>query len=315
LKILFRTPNWIGDAIVSRILLYNLKGHEITLLCRYGLQDIFYDFECITFKNKKELFLKSLALKKRQFDVGIVVPLSFSSAFFLYIAHPAERIGFSFEKRDIFLTKRLKIPDNWKNRHTIQTQFLLLKELGIEPEVPEVYFSPVCNCDSTLYKLSSYVTIAPFAAFGGAKEWFFDNYLEVAETLFKKYGYKTVILGSQKDAHRLKDFYLPEFITSLIGRTSLMEAACIIKNSLIFIGNDSGLAHLSASMGHPTVSIFGPTSPIWTKPIGKASFALWEPPECAPCYRRECPLGTKECMKKISTTLVLDTIDEILKKV
>lgn len=316
MKILFRTPNWLGDAVASRILLYNLvKEHDITLLTKDYLCEIFYDFECIGFKNKKEIFLKSLSLKKRKFDVGLILPLSFSSAFSMFLAHPKVRIGFSFEGRNIFLTKSLKIPKDWKTKHTIHTQLLLLKALNIEPVIPEVYFLPKCHNVKIPLKPFSYIVITPFTAFGNAKEWLFENYIHLSKIIFDQYGLKTIILGSKQDVPRLKNTHLPDSIYNLMGQTSLMEAACIIRHSKIFIGNDSGLSHLSASMGHLTLSIFGPTSPVWTKPIGKSSHVIWKPPDCAPCYKRTCPFGTKECMKNVSVELVVNAIEKILEDI
>ncbi len=315
MKIIFRAPNWLGDAVVSRILLYNLRGNEITVLCRKHLKDIFYDFECVTFTTKKELFSRCLELRRQHFDLGVVIPLSFSSAFYMYIVHPPERIGFSFEGRDIFLTKKVKIPDDWKGKHTIFTQFLLIEKIGIQPVLPDIYYTPLCKTQNLKTKESSYITIAPFAAFGSAKEWGFKNYIELSERVFKKYGFKTIILGSEKDALRVSKQSLPDFMISKAGKTTITEAACIIKYSQIFIGNDSGLSHLSAAMGHPTVTIFGPTSPIWTKPIGIASEYLWKPPGCAPCYKRECPFNTKQCMNNISVEDVLNKIETVLNNI
>ncbi len=315
MKILFRAPNWLGDAVVSRILLYNIKDHQITVLCKDNLKDVFYDFPHLTFKNKKELLLRSLELRRERFDLGLVVPLSFSSAFFMYIANPKERIGFSFEKRDMFLTKRIKIPSYWKKRHTIYTQFLLLEEMGIKPSIPSVYFKPSCTHIKRFDLPEKYFAIAPFAAFGSAKEWFFENYVELASKLSIIYNVPTVLLAARKDLPRLKDKKLPECIIPMAGKTDLMEAACIIQQSLLLIGNDSGLAHLSASMGHPTLTIFGPTSPTWTKPLGPGSFTLWYPTSCAPCFKRECPFKTKECMKKIDVRAVMKYIETILKKI
>ncbi len=297
MKLLFRAPNWLGDAVISRILLYNLKKFDITVICPKSLKDIFYDYNTICFENKKELLKLSLSLRKERYDIGMVVPLSLSSAMFMYITGAKRRIGFNFEMRGMFLTDKLNIPKDWKEHHTLDTQFLLIKSLGINPEIPSVYFEPNCKEQK---KEENYAVISPFAAFGTAKEWEFERYLKIANMLHKEFGLKTVILGSKKDIPRLSAKKLPEYVISMVGDTTLMEAACIIKGASLFLGNDSGLTHLSASMGQNTIAIFGPTSPAWTSPLGKNAKYIWKPPKCAPCYRRECPIGTRECMKNIS---------------
>ena len=45
----------------------------------------------------------------------------------------------------------------------------------------------------------------------------------------------------------------------LVGRISLPEAAAVLARSALFVGNDSGLMHLSAATGTPTLGLFGPS--------------------------------------------------------
>ncbi len=312
MRILFRAPNWLGDAVMSRILLYNLREHDVKVICRENLKDIFHDFDTFTFHTGKDLFRLSLSLRKDKYDLGIVVPLSFSSAFFMYLSGARRRVGFSFEMRDIFLTDKLKIPPDWKEKHTIKTQLQLLRPIGIKPEIPEVYFLP--ECEMQLFDFP-YAIVSPFAAFGRAKEWLFDRFIEISNLLYMNYSIKTVVLGSKNDAIRIHKKKLPEHIVNMVGKTTLKEAACLIKNAALFIGNDSGLSHLSAAMGQKTIAIFGPTSPVWTAPLGKFATFVWKPPECAPCYKRECPLGTKACMKNVSTEDVFKKVKELLNNV
>ncbi len=49
---------------------------------------------------------------------------------------------------------------------------------------------------------------------------------------------------------------LPDAV-NLVGRLSLPEAAACLRRSKIFIGNDSGLMHLAAAAGTPTLGLFG----------------------------------------------------------
>jgi ADP-heptose:LPS heptosyltransferase len=51
----------------------------------------------------------------------------------------------------------------------------------------------------------------------------------------------------------------------------------------LFIGNDSGISHLAAALGVPTLAIFGPTDPAIWAPCGKQAFWLQGKAPCAPC--------------------------------
>jgi ADP-heptose:LPS heptosyltransferase len=59
----------------------------------------------------------------------------------------------------------------------------------------------------------------------------------------------------------------------LMGHLALPEAAAVLARCAIFIGNDSGLMHLSAAAGTPTLGLFGPTSAEEYGPAGR--HAAW----------------------------------------
>ncbi len=57
-----------------------------------------------------------------------------------------------------------------------------------------------------------------------------------------------------------KRFHFPAHTNNLAGQLSLRETAEVIAAAGAFVGNDSGLSHIAAAVGTPTVMIFGPTS-------------------------------------------------------
>ncbi|MDJ0386790.1 glycosyltransferase family 9 protein [Roseomonas sp. E05] len=61
---------------------------------------------------------------------------------------------------------------------------------------------------------------------------------------------------------------LPEAV-DLVGRLSLPEAAAVLARCALFVGNDSGLMHLSAAAGAPTLGLFGPTQASEYAPAGR----------------------------------------------
>ena len=66
---------------------------------------------------------------------------------------------------------------------------------------------------------------------------------------------------------------LPEAI-DLVGALSLPEAAAVLQQAALFLGNDSGLMHLAAAAGAPTVGLFGPTDATIYRPTGRAAVAV-----------------------------------------
>jgi ADP-heptose:LPS heptosyltransferase len=70
----------------------------------------------------------------------------------------------------------------------------------------------------------------------------------------------------------------------LVGALSVPEAAACLARCMLFVGNDSGLMHLAAAAGTPTLGLFGPTPAAEYAPAGRCTaVALAEgPPGNAP---------------------------------
>lgn len=66
---------------------------------------------------------------------------------------------------------------------------------------------------------------------------------------------------------------LPQAL-DLVGTLSLPEVAAVLQRSALFIGNDSGLMHLSAAAGAPTIGLFGPTDAATYGPVGRCATAV-----------------------------------------
>lgn len=313
MKILIRTPNWLGDAVFNLPFIEQLsKIHEITVVTRKNLAELFVGYPLIVFEKKSELYRKHLCIKGK-YDVYIVTPLSFSSALAAYLSRAKTRIGFSFDMRDFLLTKKIKIPEDWKLKHTTETyahlyaDFIPPTETKFSLNIPE---DSLRSAEKILeehnLKGKPFVTIAPFAQFGRAKEWGEHNYLELSR-LLEPQGIHTIVLGSKGDISR-SSIFEGKLIVNLAGKTSLWEAASLAKGALAFVGGDSGLTHLASLCGARTVAIFGPTPIAWTRPLGSRVYVLNAGISCSPCEERECPLGTKECMNSIKPEAVFEII-------
>jgi len=77
-----------------------------------------------------------------------------------------------------------------------------------------------------------------------------------------------VLFGSRSDTDRSRTIAeeLPLPCLDLTGRTRLLEAAAVLARMRLFVGNDSGLGHLAAAAGIPTLTLFGPGAPLRYRP-------------------------------------------------
>jgi len=120
------------------------------------------------------------------------------------------------------------------------------------------------------------------------KNWNIEHYLNLYDDL-KKYGANVFFLLGPAET------YLTETLRAknvpFLQMEGLPEVFKLISGSLAYIGNDSGITHLSATTGTRTFAIFGPTDPsIWKPAGGNVSTILRKHsmPECSPCiFRRK----------------------------
>ena len=87
----------------------------------------------------------------------------------------------------------------------------------------------------------------------------------------------------------------------------LGQLASVMAEMDLMVTNDSGPMHLAAAVGVPCLSLFGPTDPRRTSPVGDAHRVLYTDRWCSPCFRRRCPLLRHRCMRDI-------TVDEVARQ-
>jgi ADP-heptose:LPS heptosyltransferase len=58
-------------------------------------------------------------------------------------------------------------------------------------------------------------------------------------------------------------------VIDLVGNTDLLTAASVLRRCALFIGNDTGLMHLAAAAGTPTLGLFGPSAVEQYAPWGR----------------------------------------------
>jgi ADP-heptose:LPS heptosyltransferase len=99
-----------------------------------------------------------------------------------------------------------------------------------------------------------------------AKRWPVENFARLIDTMEGELGVRTVIVTGYAEADVLVGLHSHlDTATPLVADNwPLLPTAALIARAAVFVGHDSGLTHLAAALGRPTVAIFGPTDPgIW----------------------------------------------------
>ncbi len=102
------------------------------------------------------------------------------------------------------------------------------------------------------------------------KNWPPRRFLEVALLVRRKWGLSCLVLLGPAEEDQ-QEFWRTEEGSRLLVREGpdILEACRLLARAHLYVGNDSGISHLSAALGTPSVVIFGPTDPARWAPRGK----------------------------------------------
>ncbi|MCW8838533.1 MAG: lipopolysaccharide heptosyltransferase II [Thiovulaceae bacterium] len=313
MKIFIEIPTWLGDAVMTTPAIENIvKTYPDAKLTIYGsyvstklflhhpsVEKIFID------ESKKEGFrylnLYRDAKKVGKFDIALSFRKNFTTQYLLFFLGVKKRYIYKrYTKKEIHQVIRYN--DFINKSFGIQTTPGKLKIYGYEKDK---------NTNKKLLGLN------PGATYGSAKRWYPEEFAKVAIELSKEYN--IVIFGGPNedeiaaDIEKLLVAAGVKNYQNLAAKTSVEELISGIASLDLFVTNDSGPMHLAAAFQIPTVTIFGPTKYTETNQwMNEKGVIFTKDLECAPCMKRQCPLGHHDCMKLIKAEDVLQKVGEIV---
>lgn len=329
-SIIVRMPNWVGDVVMATPILTDLRHAfpkaSITAMCRSPICELLSQDESIDelfcfHKNKNQFSARNekkdiiSKIQAGKFDLGVLLPNSFSSAWWFWQGGVKRRVGYSCFPRNLLLTDSVKYPK--KKMHQVDLYKHLLSPLGIahSKTKPRLFVTDkeMSEAMSLLFqrgykKGKKLVGIHPGAAYGSAKCWPEKNFRSLAIELAKEDLY-LVFFGDAQTEELIKNICqgLPENVMNLAGATSIRQLMCLIRECDVLLTNDSGPMHIAAAFDTPLVALFGSTDEVVTGPYGHKLAVINKKVGCSPCLRRECPIDLR-CMTQIS-------VEEVVKRV
>lgn len=334
-NIIVRMPNWIGDLIMATPILTDLRkaypDAEITVMCRSPLSDLLkedpdinelFSFSKVNgFGRRSEKRNIIEKLRKGNYDLGILLTNSLSSAWWFWQGKVKQRVGFARDFRRLLLTHPVSLPQEIQTQHLVLTYKKLLEPLGIplSATAPRLHLTPkeIQEAKELLTQLgmkpgSLLVGINPGAAYGTAKCWLPERFRELTEKLAREENLFILYFGDAVTAPLVKEICqgLPSTVLNLAGLTSIRELASLISLCDILLTNDSGPMHIASALGTPVVALFGSTSSIATGPY-RGGRVIQKQVACSPCYKRVCPIDFR-CMKQIEVAEVYQEISDLL---
>lgn len=157
-----------------------------------------------------------------------------------------------------------------------------------------------------------YAVVQPTAVFA-TKEWMGDRFAAVADFLTTK-GYQVVLTGAPGERAKLEGVKsMVRVPVGLLSNLSVQELIAAIQGAGLYLGNDSGPAHIAAAVGKPTVILFGSSNSVAWSPWKTRSEVVQNPFDCNPCAGYSCwKFGEPECIKSITVEQVKEAIKRIL---
>jgi heptosyltransferase-2 len=153
------------------------------------------------------------------------------------------------------------------------------------------------------------VVIAP-GSVAASRRWPANYYAELTRMLDQR-NWVVWFVGGPNE-HRLVREIVSGAVSSArdLTGTDLRDAVLALAGATVAVTNDSGLSHVSAAIGTPTISIFGPTNPQLWGPLNPlaATIETTTSVPCQPCHRATCRMLHHRCLRDIPPKQVLDAV-------
>lgn len=258
--------------------------------------------------------------RKNRYDLAVDFRGDVRNVLMIFFSGIPRRIGRGITGGGFLLTDCL--PET-TGEHQIERNLACVRTLGLETKetFPKVYL-PTCFRESFVAKFSDWVNVAErpwmVAQVGSgypSKRWSIGNFAELFKAWLDETG-GTVFLVGQRGEEELGQMILrrEKRVMDLIGKTSLGELCALIESADVFVGNDSGPAHIAAALEKRTVVLFSGTNThaVW-EPRGSFVSVLFREVSCSPCHEKICPLPRHVCMEGVSVEKVLHCVKGMMR--
>jgi heptosyltransferase II len=260
-------------------------------------------------------------LKAENYGTALVMPRTWKSALAPYLAGIPERIGFAGEAR-LLLLNDLRFGERALPRMIDRCAALALpKNVKLPSELPPPRLQvPVSEVSAWRDRRSltengrPVVTLAP-GAVGPSKRWTSAGYAALSRRLLAE-GFAVWVLGGPDEKPLATEIIGDSAARDLTG-SDLRDAILALASASVAVSNDSGLLHVAAALGIPSIGIFGPTSPWHWAPLNPlaAKIQIASKLDCQPCHKPVCRFGHHRCMQEIGADQVFTAVQRALKAV
>jgi len=325
----------IGDTVLSTPSLIALRRHapeaEIDILLEDWVAPLLEGYDGVNVIGMSTGIGARLAtvsrLRKRNYDVAFNLHGGTTSTFLTRASGAKHRFGNADYQYPFLYNHLLSSPADFWGRdkmHSAEQQLALVGSAGVSVEdLPKTKLTVTAEALRSVESRiglseisnsrSEIALLHPGTAFE-TKQWPTGNFAQVAEYLTNK-GLIVIAIASQPESGILTELSSATKVPILtFDDLTLPEITALASKARIFIGNDSGIAHIAAAVQTPTVVIFGSSNRTHWRPWSDApNEIVFNPFDCQPCpgYRCEA-FGDSRCIHSVTVEQVTAAVEKIL---
>ncbi len=229
------------------------------------------------------------------------------------------RLGYASYGREFFFN--ITAPEIESNQHFIEATLNVLKPLGIENRnrTPEIFLSEPEKKWSKNWILKNKIGGRPIVgihpgAHYESQRWLPDYYAELVNKANQGNKFDFLLFGGAEDRDlidNIKSLIFDKVLTFL--GEDLRQFISLVDSCDILICNNSGPLHLAVALSTPSISFMGPTDKNHWMPAGSQHHVLRvDSLPCIGCNQGRCTRKTHDCMRLISPSMVIETLNEML---
>ncbi|HEX6124547.1 MAG TPA: glycosyltransferase family 9 protein [Pyrinomonadaceae bacterium] len=269
-------------------------------------------------------------IRRRNYDVVFNLHGGTTATFLTFASGARHRVGYRHYQY-AFLHNNLieSSTEYWKRPrvHSVEQQLAMLGSVGVpiderqrtrleitDDAARSVEQKISQGLSGNISGLGAFALLHPAAAFA-TKQWSVENFAAVAQFLRSK-GLDTVAVAARNESATLRKLQAAVgFPIRTFDDLTLPEITALATKASLFVGNDSGIAHIAAAVGTPSVVIFGSSNrDHWSPWTDAPNEVVYEEFLCQPCPGHECrEFGEPRCILSVKPEKVFGAIDRILK--
>ncbi len=262
-----------------------------------------------------------LAIRRRRFDLGLILDDSADMPLHLYLGGVRYRVGLTRKPRFARLLS-LQVPYDFTAHEMVDNFLSVARAVGgddrdrrpaLFPSLDDVEAADAILCDAGIDPSRRIVALNPGAS-APSNRWPTSDFAALGDMLNSLPGVSVAILGGPGDKElgaAIADGMNSTPIR-LTGKLTLLQLAAAMRCFRVVVTGDTGPMHVAAAMRTPIVALFGPAVPAESGPLYvPGNIVIRKVQDCPGCTKYACR-DNGSCMKRITPCEVADAVERIL---